>query len=76
MKTYALYVADDRYSVPTLVLLPAASEGRARAKATELLLESSNHLSVKVSYQGVTLFTGGGRRASPGSDGQGYSPGG
>jgi hypothetical protein len=41
MKTFALYVTDDRYSIATLVLFPAASEGRARAKAKELLLESA-----------------------------------
>jgi hypothetical protein len=62
METYALYVEDDRYSIPTLVLVPAASDGRAKAKATELLLESPHHLSVEVSRNGITLFTVGDKR--------------
>lgn len=74
METYELYVVDDRYTVPTLVLHPAASAGRARAKATELLLASPHHLSVEVSREGVTLFTVGERRSFASDSDKGQSP--
>ena len=57
MPTYALYIEDNRYSVPTLFLHQAPTEGRARAKATELLLQSPHHMSVEASVEGETVFT-------------------
>jgi hypothetical protein len=54
---YDLYVTDSRYSVPTLQFLTAASEGRARARATEILLESPFHLSVELRRDDQLLCT-------------------
>ena len=57
MHSYALYIHDTRYSVPTLVFVTEASEGRARARATEFLLQSPHHLSVEVMLDGKSVCT-------------------
>lgn len=54
--TYELYITDSRYGAPTLVLITATSEGRARARATEILLESPFHLSVEVRREDRLLY--------------------
>lgn len=56
-QTFEVYVHDTRYSVPTLVLVSASSELRARARGRELLLESPFHLQVDVDLNGVRLFS-------------------
>jgi hypothetical protein len=50
--TYELYIQDRRYSFPTFVLVDASTDGRARARATEILMESPNHMSVEVERHG------------------------
>ena len=52
MKTFELFVHDDRYSVPTLHLIPAVDVGVARTTA-EVLWRASPH------YQGVELWCDG-----------------
>jgi hypothetical protein len=49
---YELYIQDRRYSVPTFVVVDASTDGRARARATEILMESANHMSVEVVRHG------------------------
>lgn len=69
MQTYELYIEDSRYSVPTLVFVIAVTDGRAKARATELLLQSPCHASVDIWKAGRLLFTvSAGRRqlAAPG----------
>jgi len=48
MVTYELFVHDDRYTVPTLHLVPCAGEAAARAAAEALLGASPHHLGVEV----------------------------
>ncbi|MBV9993924.1 MAG: hypothetical protein JO127_01805 [Caulobacteraceae bacterium] len=48
MIDFVLLVKDDRYSVPNLRMLQAASEARARQLAQRVLEESAHHLSVEV----------------------------
>lgn len=68
MQTYELYIEDSRYSVPTLVFVIAVTDGRAQARATELLLQSPCHTSVDIWKAGRLLFTvGAGRRQAPAS---------
>ena len=52
MPDFEVYIDDDRYSVPTLYLITATSEARARRMADELLIASNHH-------QGVELWVGG-----------------
>ncbi|MDP3747510.1 MAG: hypothetical protein Q8Q88_10735 [Phenylobacterium sp.] len=66
MQTYELYIEDSRYSVPTLVFVMAAMDGRAKARATEVLLQSPCHASVDTWKGGRLLFTvRAGRRQAP-----------
>jgi hypothetical protein len=48
MPTYQLFVDDDRYEVPALVLCEASSDGHAQARAKEVLLQSPHHHRVEV----------------------------
>jgi hypothetical protein len=54
MKVFQLQIEDDRYSIPSLLFLEAASEVRARVRAEEILVRSPHHRSVEV-YEGETL---------------------
>jgi hypothetical protein len=56
MPTFQLFIHDKRFTVPTLVFVEAATEGRARARATEMLLQSPNHEIVDVIRDGDILF--------------------
>ena len=64
MQSYELYIEDDRYSVPTLLFVEAATKGRAKAIATTHLLSSPHHRSVSVYLENEYLFTVGARRGS------------
>jgi len=56
---YEIYIDDDRYSVPTLHLAPAANEAGARA-IIEGLLNDAHHI-------GAELYLAGRRLAAMGS---------
>jgi hypothetical protein len=51
LKTYVLYIHDDRYSVPTMDTLTVSSDARARELAVQRL-GSSEH------YRGVEIWEG------------------
>jgi hypothetical protein len=55
--SYQLYVHDTRYSVPTLVFVPAGSKAQAQARAEELLQDSEFHIRVDVERAGRRLVT-------------------
>ena len=57
MRTFEIYVTDDRYSVPTLLLATVNEEARAREIAERLLDESVHHLGVEVCEGGRLLFS-------------------
>jgi hypothetical protein len=57
LRTFQLFIDDDRYSVPTLQLFESEDEAAARARARELLAESAHHRGVEVCENGVSLFT-------------------
>ena len=48
MRDYSLFIEDDRYTVPSLVFVIAASDERAREIAFDHLHRSHHHLSVEV----------------------------
>jgi hypothetical protein len=52
MPDFQVYVDDDRYSVPSLYLIAAPSEGLARLKAEELWRSSDHHLGVELTCDG------------------------
>jgi hypothetical protein len=56
MPDYQVYVDDDRYSVPSLYLITADSEARARAMAEELLSGSDHHQGVELRQDGESLY--------------------
>ncbi len=56
MQSFQLFVEDDRYVVPTLVLIEVESVEGARARADDLLSQSAHHLSVDVCQDGKSLF--------------------
>lgn len=56
MADYEVYVDDDRYRVPSLYLITAASEARARAVSEELWLTSSHHLGVELRRDGERVL--------------------
>jgi hypothetical protein len=60
MADFEVFIDDDRYSVPSLYLITARNEARARAKAEELLNASDHH-------RGVELRRGGERLCALGS---------
>ena len=59
-ETYELYVEDDRYAVPTLLLISARSEAEAMETAWRVVAESIHH-------RGAELCLGGRRLAGIGS---------
>jgi hypothetical protein len=48
MNIYTLYIEDDRYTVPTMLIIMADNDTRARDDAVEQLRASPHHLSVEV----------------------------
>ncbi|MDB5417964.1 MAG: hypothetical protein JWP50_1383 [Phenylobacterium sp.] len=72
VSAFEIFVHDDRYSVPTLHLVPAAYESAARRLAEVLLLTSSHHLGVELWRDGEQLLALGvcadRRRSANGSD--------
>jgi len=68
MIDFELFIDDARYSVPTLYLVSAASEVRARAIAAKALNDSEHHQGVELLRNGERVFALGsfallGRRA-------------
>jgi hypothetical protein len=55
MADYEVYVDDDRYKVPSLYLISASSETRARAIADELWRSSQHHHGVELRSSGERL---------------------
>jgi hypothetical protein len=68
MADYEVYVDDDRYKVPSLYLITASNEARARAIADELWRSSGHH-------HGVELRRGGERLVGLGSLAEGVAAG-
>jgi hypothetical protein len=76
MPDFEVYIDDDRYSVPSLYLITASSQVRARAMAEELLAGSDHHRGVELRQDGEPLYALGSfsvRRAAD-SEAQGASP--
>jgi len=48
VKIFALYVEDDRYSVPTLLTVELRDDASAMAHASELLASSPHYLSIEI----------------------------
>jgi hypothetical protein len=57
MRDYQFFLNDDRYSVPTLRLVAAEDDTRARRLADLCLRESPHHLAVEVCENGQVVFT-------------------
>jgi hypothetical protein len=55
MRDFKLFTADDRYGVPTLLLISVASAERARSFAQRELAASNHHKSVEV-WEGDDLL--------------------
>lgn len=56
LRTFAFYIEDDRYSVPTLNIAMMASETRAREWAEGAMRENLHYLGVEVCENGERLF--------------------
>jgi len=56
MPTFAFYIEDDRYTVPTLKLETMQNEEEARQRALCLLERSPHHQGVEVCLDGKRLF--------------------
>jgi len=56
MRDFVFLVTDDRYSVPTLQIVPAADEEQARGLARRILEESPHHTAVDVRSLDAPLF--------------------
>jgi len=48
MRAYTIFIEDDRYSVPTLVMIDTSSRARAEQLALEKLLDSPHHRAVEL----------------------------
>jgi hypothetical protein len=59
MPTFEVYIDDDRYSVPSLYLITAVNDARARDIAQNLWRESLHHRGFEVCQEGERLFGGG-----------------
>ena len=62
--TFEVFIDDDRYSVPTLLLINADDEARARSQAELMLKESSHHRGVELRRDGSRVY-GAGTYADP-----------
>jgi hypothetical protein len=56
MKTYELFVHDDRYSVPTLHLITVADATIAQLTAEALLRANAHHLGVELCCEGEQIL--------------------
>ena len=56
MQTFAFYVEDDRYTVPTLKLEVCYDQFEARARAETILRQSPHHRGVEVCLEGERVF--------------------
>ena len=56
MRTFQIYIDDNRYTVPTLHVATLTGEERALAIAEKLLAESEHHIGVEVAEDGRRLF--------------------
>ncbi|HEY8572003.1 hypothetical protein [Phenylobacterium sp.] len=54
-ETFEIYVDDDRYAVPTLHLIEAATATHAREVAERILRESAHHLGAELRLEGERL---------------------
>jgi hypothetical protein len=54
---FQVFVTDDRYSVPTLYILDAASAARACELAEGIFAQSLHHLGVEVFDDGSCILT-------------------
>jgi hypothetical protein len=59
MPTFEVYIDDDRYSVPSLYLITASGDARARAMAEELWRDSDHHRGVELRRDGERLLARG-----------------
>jgi hypothetical protein len=59
MADFEVYIDDDRYAVPSLYLITALSDGRARAMAEELWRSSEHHQGVELHREGERIFGAG-----------------
>jgi hypothetical protein len=56
VRTFELYIDDDRYSTPTLVLADVVDEERALELAKKKFAEDERHRGIEVCENGVRLF--------------------
>jgi hypothetical protein len=56
MRSFALYIQDVRYSVPTLEFIVAEDEAGARALAQRLLDQSRDHVSITATEDNLPIF--------------------
>lgn len=56
MQTFAFYVEDNRYTVPTLKLEGCLDELEAHSRAETILGQSPHHCGVEVCLDGKRLF--------------------
>jgi hypothetical protein len=57
LREFQVLVTDARYAIPTLHIVRAASDARARAVAEQILAESPHHLGIEVFDDGARLFS-------------------
>ena len=48
MRAYTIFIEDDRYSVPTLVIIDTSTRARAEQLTLEKLTESPHHRAVEL----------------------------
>jgi hypothetical protein len=56
MADFEVYIDDDRYTVPSLYLITAQSDAKARAAAEDLLRTSDHHHGVELRRDGARIF--------------------
>ena len=56
MADFEVYIDDNRYSVPSLYLITAQTDARARVIAKELLASGDHHQGVELRRDGERIF--------------------
>jgi hypothetical protein len=56
MADFEIYIDDERYSAPSLYLVSAANEARARTLAEQLLNASEHHRGVELRRQDERIY--------------------
>lgn len=56
VEIFALFVEDDRYTVPTLSIIEADDLSKVREKAAQALRSSPHHLRVEARWKDELLF--------------------